>query len=293
VIAAGKLAVMLVRVDPELNVALAALAGRLFQETQLEHSHAAIVRGLVAIALASITDAASLAPLFVGVRVPPGRKVGTQKKRTAEAPGDVDLAHAAEAADEERSGGRGRERAMRTPRFSLSEQEQASAESLLVAMRIAAPPGAWLTVSTVIHAALVRGFAALALEVNAAPKHWASLDNEDHDAPPESSEQPRRVSARLAPVVQLRPSSRDSIAPAEVLAAAETIATARALVALAGEAGIVRAEERAAFEARLVPGVLVSTVRALALELAMAAPIGSAVDRAGRTLLAELPRGTR
>jgi hypothetical protein len=181
---------------------------------------------------------------------------------------------------------------MKTTRFSLSDQEQASAESLLVGMQAAAPPGARITLATVVHAALARGFAALAPEVNAAPKHWASLEKEHHDddAPPESSERTRRTSAR---VVTLRASLRDSVVPAEALAAAETIAAARAVVALAVEAGIITAEERAAFEARLVPGVLVSTVRALALELAIAAPIGSAVDRAGRALLAELPRSTR
>lgn len=165
---------------------------------------------------------------------------------------------------------------MKTTRFSLTEQEQASAESVLVAMVAAAPPGARIALATVVHAALARGFAALAPEVNAAPKHWASLEKEDHDdddAPPQSSERRRRVPASVVP---LRAASRDSVAPAEALAAAETIAT-----------------ERAAFEGRLIPGVLVSTVRALALELAMAAPIGSEVDRAGRALLAELPRGGR
>jgi hypothetical protein len=89
-----------VRVDPELNVALAALAGRLLEETQLEHSHAAIVRGLVAIGLASIAGVPDLAPLFVGVRIPRGRKPGT-RNWAAEVRGDVGLAHEAETADEE------------------------------------------------------------------------------------------------------------------------------------------------------------------------------------------------
>lgn len=99
-IAAGKLARMIVRVDPKLNIVLAAIAGRLFQETRLEHSHAAIVRGLVAIGLASIAGASDLAPLFVGVRIPRGRKRGT-RTRKAEVRGDVDLAHEDEAVDEE------------------------------------------------------------------------------------------------------------------------------------------------------------------------------------------------
>ncbi|MEP7125050.1 MAG: hypothetical protein ABJE95_29240 [Byssovorax sp.] len=99
-IAAGKLARMVVRVDPELNGALTAIAGRLFNETRLEHSHSAIVRGLVTIGLASIAGAPDLAPLFVGVRIPRGRKPGT-RTRKAEVRGDVDVAHDDEAADEE------------------------------------------------------------------------------------------------------------------------------------------------------------------------------------------------
>lgn len=91
---------------------------------------------------------------------------------------------------------------MKTTRFSLTEQEQVSADSVLVAMVAAAPPGARITLATVVHAALARGFAALAPEVNAAPKHWASLEKEDHDddAPPQSSERPRRVPASVVPL---------------------------------------------------------------------------------------------
>lgn len=180
---------------------------------------------------------------------------------------------------------------MSAPRFSLTEQERASAESLLVTMKAAAPAGAQITIATVIHAALARGFAALAPELEAAPKHWASLDKaEDEDAPPESSERSRRGSARPARVVVLRPGPRASVAPPEPLASTEAIASARTLIGLAQEAGIVSAEERAAFDARLVPGVLLSTVRALAFDLAMAGRHGSAVERAGRALLAELPK---
>ena len=92
--AVKKLARMVVRVDPELNVALADLAVRLFDETQLEHSHAAIIRGLVALGLASITHATTLAPSFVGVRVPRGRKAGTRSRMSAGVA--LDLEHEAD-----------------------------------------------------------------------------------------------------------------------------------------------------------------------------------------------------
>jgi hypothetical protein len=171
---------------------------------------------------------------------------------------------------------------MSTSRFSLTQQEQTRAEALLVSLKAAAPPGAEITIATVIHAALARGFAALAPELEAAPKHWASLEKEEeHEAPPESSELPRRASAR---VVALRP---------EPIATAEAITSARVLIRLAQEAAIVSAEERAAFDARLAPGVFVSVVRALAFDLARAAPIGSALEHAARALLDELRRSGR
>lgn len=284
-IATGKLARLVVRIDPALNIALADLTARLFEETRVEHSHAAIVRGLVAIGLASIADAKILAPLFVGARIPRGRKRGTRSRtRTADA-------RRSRPGARRQSGGRRTGRAMSAPRFSLTEQEQARAEALLVTMKAAAPPGAQITIATVIHAALARGFAALSPELDAAPKHWASLDRvEDEDAPPESSERSRRIAARPALVVALRPERRTSVAPTEPLASAEAITAARTLIGLAQEAAIVSAEERAAFDARIVPGVLLSTVRALAFDLAMAGRHGSAVERAGRALLAELPR---
>ena len=99
---AVKLARMVVRIDPELSSALADLANRLFEETRIESSHAASIRELVAIGLASIADAVTLAPLFVGARIPRGRKPGTRlKTRTADARGDLDLEHEDEAEGEE------------------------------------------------------------------------------------------------------------------------------------------------------------------------------------------------
>ena len=91
---------MIVRVDPELNVVLAAIAARLFNETQLDYPRAALIRGLVEIGLASITDAVRLAPLFLGARIPRGRKPGA-RPGWAEPTVDVDNEHADESADGE------------------------------------------------------------------------------------------------------------------------------------------------------------------------------------------------
>jgi hypothetical protein len=180
---------------------------------------------------------------------------------------------------------------MTPSRFSLTEQQQASAESLLVAMQEAAPPGAQITIASVVRAVLARGFAALASELNNAPKHWASLERDDDDGPPESSARTRRAPSRPV-VVPIRGSSPVSAAPAIELASAEILTRARALIALAAEAAIVSADARAGLDARLTSGALLSTVRELVIELVMAAPIGSAVDRAGRELLREVPGNT-
>ena len=125
----------------------------------------------------------------------------------------------------------------------------------------------------------------LAPELEAALMHWASLEKEEEqEAPPENSEQPRRAPARPARIVALRPVP---------IATAEIITAARALIGLAEEAAIVSAEQRAAFDEQLVPGVQLSVVRALAFDLMRDAPIGSTLERAGRALLAELPRCAR
>ena len=59
---------MVVRVPEELIGELATIAARLVTETGLDYSQGAIVRGLL-----------SLAPAFLGTRVKPGRKRGSQR----------------------------------------------------------------------------------------------------------------------------------------------------------------------------------------------------------------------
>ena len=87
----SRLVRVVVRTEPGLHEALARIAQRLFSETQLQYSRAAVFRGLVAIGLAAISDAPHLAPLFRGVRVKRGRKPGgpggvTQRARRSRRP---------------------------------------------------------------------------------------------------------------------------------------------------------------------------------------------------------------
>jgi hypothetical protein len=184
---------------------------------------------------------------------------------------------------------------MSAARYTLTDQEHASASGLIAAMRNAAPPGARITIATVIHAALERGLPVLAREVNGAPKHWAALalQKEDEDAPPESSKQVRDVPIAGGTVLPFRALPRAGGAPFANLATFEAITAARALIALAADVGLMSPAERVGLDGQLVPGVFLSTLRALALDLVMAAPIGSAVDRAGRALFAALSRGRR
>lgn len=72
----ARLVRMVLRVSPELQEDLLTISERLFDETQLEYSFAAIIRGLIALGLASIAGKASLAVEFDGARVPRGRKRG-------------------------------------------------------------------------------------------------------------------------------------------------------------------------------------------------------------------------
>jgi hypothetical protein len=72
---------MVLRVSPGLQEDLITLSERLFDETNLEYSYAAIIRGLISLGLASLVGKASLAVHFAGARVPRGRKGGTQWKR--------------------------------------------------------------------------------------------------------------------------------------------------------------------------------------------------------------------
>ncbi len=68
---------MVVRVTCDLGAKLDDTGERLFTETAYDHSRAAIVRGLIAIGLATVERAPHLAPPFVGVRSARGRKKGT------------------------------------------------------------------------------------------------------------------------------------------------------------------------------------------------------------------------
>jgi hypothetical protein len=72
------LARQVLRLDPSLNDTLATIAARLFNETRLEYPLASVIRGLIALGLLAIAEAPLLAPLFVGARVPRGRKKGTR-----------------------------------------------------------------------------------------------------------------------------------------------------------------------------------------------------------------------
>jgi hypothetical protein len=85
----SRLVRVVVRTEPGLHEALARIAQRLFSETQLQYSRAAVFRGLVAIGLAAISDAPHLAPLFRGVRVKRGRKPGG-RAASPSAPADLD-----------------------------------------------------------------------------------------------------------------------------------------------------------------------------------------------------------
>jgi hypothetical protein len=70
----SRLVRMVLRVSPALQEDLTAISERLFDETRLEYSYAAIIRGLIALGLASIAGKASLAVEFAGTRIPRGRK---------------------------------------------------------------------------------------------------------------------------------------------------------------------------------------------------------------------------
>ena len=77
----SRLVRMVLRVSPTLQEDLLAIGERLFDETRLEYSFAAIIRGLISLGLASIAGKASLAVEFAGARVPRGRKRGERWKR--------------------------------------------------------------------------------------------------------------------------------------------------------------------------------------------------------------------
>lgn len=78
----SRLVRMVLRVSPELQEDLINISERLFDETRLEYSYAAIIRGLISLGLASLAGKASLAVEFAGARVPRGRKRGERWRRS-------------------------------------------------------------------------------------------------------------------------------------------------------------------------------------------------------------------
>ena len=83
----ARLVRMVLRVSPDLQEDLITISERLFDETKLEYSYAAIIRGLISLGLASIVGQASLAIAFAGARVPRGRKGSMQRKRKDDSDG--------------------------------------------------------------------------------------------------------------------------------------------------------------------------------------------------------------
>jgi hypothetical protein len=77
----ARLVRMVLRVSPELQEDLITISERLYDETRLDYSYAAIIRGLIALGLAAIAGKASLAVEFAGARVPRGRRRGSPWNR--------------------------------------------------------------------------------------------------------------------------------------------------------------------------------------------------------------------
>jgi hypothetical protein len=71
---------LVLRVAPDLQEDMIAIRERLYDESRMEYSYAAILRGLIALGLASIADKKSLIVEFAGSRVPRGRKCGAAWK---------------------------------------------------------------------------------------------------------------------------------------------------------------------------------------------------------------------
>jgi hypothetical protein len=78
---------MVVRVHASLGEDLRSLSERLFDETRIEYSYAAIVRGLLALGLEKLKGKTRLAVEFVGARVSRGRKAGARRSSVV----DLDL----------------------------------------------------------------------------------------------------------------------------------------------------------------------------------------------------------
>ena len=79
---------MVVRVPRDLPERVVTIQEKLYQETRLEYSLAAIMRGLINLGLAQVEGAPNLAVLFIGARVKRGRKPGG-KVPTAVVPLDL------------------------------------------------------------------------------------------------------------------------------------------------------------------------------------------------------------
>ena len=79
---------MVVRVPRDLPERLTAIQTHLFDETRVEYSYSAIMRGLIALGLTQVEGAPNLAVLFMGCRVKRGRKPGG-KVATAVVPLDL------------------------------------------------------------------------------------------------------------------------------------------------------------------------------------------------------------
>ncbi len=79
---------MVVRVPCDLPERLTAIQTHLFEETRLEYSYSAIMRGLISLGLAQVEGAPNLAVLFMGCRGKRGRKPGG-KVATAVVPLDL------------------------------------------------------------------------------------------------------------------------------------------------------------------------------------------------------------
>lgn len=67
------------RLPPKVQGDLMNLRERLFDETKLEYSYAAILRGLISLGTASLAGKESIAVEFAGARVPRGRKVARRE----------------------------------------------------------------------------------------------------------------------------------------------------------------------------------------------------------------------
>lgn len=69
----------IMKVHPAMYDELVEIAARLKEETGVEYSVAAVVRGLLTIAITRLTIEEKLAPWFAGARVPRGRRRNGQQ----------------------------------------------------------------------------------------------------------------------------------------------------------------------------------------------------------------------